>query len=283
MGWTDADTVKTHLLGLSAEGINIQMHELELTSLDNQQLPHNNLKVDSIKVAAMVEELPIGPVSITITDSAWTTTGSANLMRGRTLVATDQYGENRLVEGSDYAVNEEDGTIVLLPQKGGAGSLAVYVWILPLTVYEEGIDYEVEYARGMIQRVTGSDIEDPQRVFVWYSTAGASADDTVISLAIIEAEDKIAARLRDGYTTSSTDQGLITGATELSLSIICDDLALQVIAQATDSGADDRGRRMMDLSRRFEDRASGTLSRFLTQPLPGIATAKSNNAGGNGW
>jgi len=104
------------------------------------------------------------------------------------------------------------------------------------------------------------------QIYVDYQLTVGSGAELLIESAVAEAEDKIARRLKAGYSTSSTDQGLVTGATELALGIVCKGLAAQALSDGAPAAAV-RGNGWLKLATEFEASAAITLSPFLAFPV----------------
>ncbi|MBZ0266166.1 hypothetical protein K8I28_16030 [bacterium] len=268
MSWTDANTVKIHLLGFLVNGLEVVDHEITLEGSAEIQLPHRNLLSGSVRVAGLLAENPSGPEQLTLNGTSWQGLGVQNVLRNSVVLTDDLALSTRFIENVDFAVDAVGGKVKRLSGSSIGDGESVYVWFIPLTLYSNGSDYDVDLSAGTLERLVGGDIPDPATMLVSYEVNEAAVTDTLISEAIVEAEDKIAALLKLEYDTESSDQGLKTGATELTLAIISDSLALHSLGGGTDSHADDRARRLMELARRFELRAQATLSRFISQPLP---------------
>jgi hypothetical protein len=69
--------------------------------------------------------------------------------------------------------------------------------------------------------------------------------------------------LKDDYSASSTDQGLKTGATELTLAIVANAKAMDMMLKLPSDDADGAARQWRDMSMRYEAQAWRTLDRFL--------------------
>jgi hypothetical protein len=282
MGWTDATTVKLHLQAFSVDALAVPFHPVVFEGTEAVQLPHNTLAEGSVRVHAMLADNPVGPLELTLSGSSYSPLGYDACMPSSVVVAADDPPMIRYVEGLDYAV--DDGSAKIKRLEGGAipSGATVQVWLLPLTPFTEDIDFDVEHAEGLISRTAVSDLPDPARVLVSYSTSASGASGALIGQAIKEAESKITDRLRDGFDASSSDDGLVIGATELTIAILCDDLALRSLTGVGDNSADDRAKRFMELAVRYHERATSTLSRYLKAPLPASATVQSNSAPA-GW
>jgi hypothetical protein len=283
MSWTDADTVMTHLQAFSVDALTVRQIEVVLEGTDSVQLPHNTLDPATVQVATCAEGEPTGPASVALSGESWYPTGLGAVRSGSVVVAADGLAVQRLVLGVDYAVREEEGTIRRLPGGSIGDGETVQVWALPLTLLNDEVDYDLEAATGRIARVATGSLPDPARVLVSYATAAAGASSALVALAISEAEAKIAERLREEYSTASTEDGLVIGATELTVAQLCDDLALRALTGVGDASADDRARRYMELARRYEERASRTLSPYLRSPLPAASAPQANAARPTGW
>lgn len=257
--------------------------EIVLNGLNATQLPHANLLPGSLRLAALLVDQPLGAVSITLNGETWSDLGTMNLLPGSVAIPTDRELASFYVENADYAVDHDSGQLKRVAGSSIADGETVQAWFLPLTIFTEDTDYEVDTVRGLVKRITGTTLPDPARVLVNYTINGVTLADSLIEQAIIEAEDKIASRLRDEYSTESTDTGLITGATELVLSQVCDDLALQLLAVSGDNTADNRSRRYQELAQRYENRALATLARFLSQPIRSEGRKRSNPPAATGF
>lgn len=278
MSWTDATTVKLHLQAFSVDSLDVRFLPIILSGTDVVQLPHNTLADGSFTLHSMLAAEPSGPVDVTLTGTSWQTTGADAALPLSLVVAAADPPTSRYIEGVDYAVEDETARIKRIDSGAISSGATVKVWLLPLTAFVEGSDFELDTTSGQINRLDTGDLPDPARVYASYSTNASGASEALIGQAITEAERKILDHLRDGYDASSTDEGLTIGATELTLSILCDDLAMRALTGVGDPAADDRARRFMDLAVRFHQRAIATLSRFLKAPLPSVSTPQGNTS-----
>ena len=103
--------------------------------------------------------------------------------------------------------------------------------------------------------------------------------DQLIGEAITEAESKILSRLKSGFTAESSDQGLITGATELTLSIICRGLATRALSDGLPA-AEGRARAWRLVAEEYERNAYATLRPFLNSPMPTAGGKGANSSWG---
>lgn len=283
MSWTDADTIRVHLQALSVDALTVRFHPFQIAGTAAIQLPHAVLAREAVNLYRIVATYPTGPVEVTLAGTGWVSLGLGPLHPKSIVLAKGWTLEDRYIEGVDYAVDEVHGSVRRLESGSISAGATLKTWCLPLVELTEGTDYEVNYTAGTIKRLPEGDLPDPSWVLVNYTTTAAGAADELIGQAILEAEAKILDRLKDDYSASSTDTGLVIGATELTLSLLCDDMALRALAGVGDSSADNRARRFLELSRRYEERAISTLSKFLRLPLPAVSTRQSNVPSPSGW
>jgi len=274
MSWTDANLVKLHLQAFSVDALTVRLCPTILEGTDSTQLPHNTLSEGTLTIHQSLASGIAGPVSVTLTGTSWFATGYDAASPDSIVVSPTDPPLTRYIEGVDYAVDDVTAKIKRLDVGSITSGDTVQLWLIPLTLMDEDVDYSVNYASGTIARVVTGDLPDPARVYVSYSTSAAGATDALIGQVIQEAETKILERLREGYDESSTEDALTIGATELTVSTLCDDLALRSLTAVGDASADDRAKRFMELAVRYHERAISTLSRFLKQPLPSPVTLK---------
>jgi hypothetical protein len=117
----------------------------------------------------------------------------------------------------------------------GSGA-AVAVWYYAYRLYVEGVDFAVNYEKGTIRRIPSGAIEDGQTVFLDYQTLTGGFDDAQIGSAITEADDLVL-KLIDVSYQDSADQTLITAETYLALAILCRDKAAAALETTSVTGA----------------------------------------------
>ncbi len=263
MSWTTLTIARKHLQETStpATAIEDEVHVLSGTS--QVQLACASITSSSEEVKTIDLGSPYEAGTITLTGTAWSNLAHANLVPNSAVVAADAALNTVYVEGTDYVLDYELGKIKrvsgsAIPDGGG-----VKVWYFYYTVHTKDTDYQINYGTGKLNRIDGGAIADGSTVYVDYTTSAGTVTDDLINQAITEAEDKILARLNDGYSASSTDQGLITGATELTLSLVCSSKAMDVMLKLPSDEADGAAAQWRALSHRYEAQAWETLDRFL--------------------
>jgi len=283
MSWTDVDKVKTHLQAFCVDALKVRFFPLVLSGTDLVQLPNNTLMEASEKLYSLQSKSPSGPIEIELINTVWISIGSEAVFPDSVVVASEQYAKSRYIEGLDFAIDYENGKIKRFSSGDISSGDTVYCWFLPVNEFSRNIDYDLDEIAGKIKRIASGSIPDPGRVYISYSTSAAGATDALINLAINEAETKIIRRLSSDYSEESDDPSLIIGATEYTISLICDDMAVRALTSVGDSSADDRSRRFMELALRYESRALSTLSPFLRHPLPSTSKPGSNSSRINRW
>jgi hypothetical protein len=272
MSWTDIDTVKKHLMQSEVPIEKVENEEHTLWGTDPVQLnsavitPHS----EEVKTIDLIE--PYAEGGIILNSYNWRNLNHSDLVPGSVVVANNALRTTVYIEGTDYVVDYEEGKV----RRSAGGAIGdgamVYVWYLYYTIQVEDTDYTIDYDAGTITRIAGGGIADGGMVYVDYTTSASTVPDALITEAITEAEDKILNRLSAGYDAYSTDQGLVTGATELTISIICNAKAMDIMNRLHSSSSDDISGQWREMSLRYEKQAWKTLSRFLDQP--GIRAAR---------
>ena len=123
-------------------------------------------------------------------------------------------------ENIDYLIDYSAGTVARVD--GGAinpGS-EVIIWYLYYHVYQRGVDYYFDYERGRLRRMTSGSIEEGQELLVDYHLGSSEFSDSEIEQCISEAGSEILHMIDPEYH-ESTDPALQTAATCLTLAILC--------------------------------------------------------------
>ena len=278
MSWTDTNTIKKHLLQSQVIIAAVKGEEHTLWGTDPVQLRSALITEDSEEVKTIDLAVPYCPGSRVFSGTNWVNLEHADLVPNSVVVTSDQHRNTIFIEGEDYVVDYEQGRVRRTADSTITDGQTVYVWYLYFTVHTKDTDYTIDYETGVVARIDGAGIANGEKVFVDYSTSATTVSDSLIADAILQAEDKILARLADGYTASSTDQGLITGATELAVAVICNSKAMEIMNSLHTPAADDISRQWREMSRRYELQAWRTLSRFLKKPAVRSGTGRVNKS-----
>lgn len=280
MSWTDADTVRKHLQETSVAATVIENEEQVLYGTDEVQLAHKSITQDSEEVKTIDLASPYTAGAKILTGLNWTSLVHENLVPNSIVVTADQALDTVYIEGTDYVVSYEQGKLRRVTGTSIPDGGTVYVWYFYYTVHTRDTDYAIDYDSGTLNRIDGGAIADGSTVYVDYTTSAGTVADELINEAIIEAEDKILARLKDEYSSSSTDQGLTTGATELTLSIVCNAKAMDMMLKSPSDEADGAAEQWRAMSARYEEQAWETLDRFLKSRSRRTSTVKTNESWG---
>lgn len=278
MSWTDLATVRKHLQETSVAATVIENEEHTLTGTSEVQLEHKSITQNSEEVKTIDLVSPYDAGAKILTGTNWRTLEHDDLVPNSVVITADQALDTVYIEGTDYVVDYEQGKIKRVTGTSIPSEGTVYVWYFYFTVHVRDTDYEIGYDNGELNRIDGGSIADGSTVYVDYTTSAGTATDDLINEAITEAEDKILARLKDEYSSSSTDQGLKTGATELALSIICNAKAMDMMLKSPSDQADGAANQWRAMSLRYEEQAWETLDRFLKSRSRRGAVAKSNES-----
>jgi len=265
MAWTDSETVQKFLPGLVGGATNFRDIAITLDSEGNGRLPHTGIFSGSEVVKRISAEGVVGPEAVTLPAETWIELPDAALIPGE-LVAADGWRLTTVYsEGHDYLVDATLGKIRRVAGGAIGAGATVQVWYQKYDVLVKDLDYTINYSTGALSLCTGSALPPGVSLKVDYDLNSASAAEEVIPEAIVQAEDKIVRRLKSGYTSSSTDQGLITGATELTLAIVCRSLSVRALADGLPA-AQSRAKSWLELAVQFEKSASITLKPFMSVP-----------------
>lgn len=276
MSWTDTATIKKHLMQSDVAISTVENEEHTLWAEDEAQLHSAVITEASETIKTIDLNQPYEEGAKILSGTSWRTLSRAEITPGSMVVADDAIRSNIYIEGTDYVIDYDEGKI----RRVAGGSIAdggtVYVWYLYYTVHVKDTDYTIDYTDGSLARIAGGGIADGGIVYADYTTTASTIPDALISEAVTEAEDKILARLADGYDGSSSDQGLKTGATELAISIICNAKAMDIMNRLHSNDSDNMAEQWRELSERYARQAWETLSRFLSKPSLRAARTKIN-------
>ena len=281
MSWTTTTIVKKHLqdTGVSIDSV-VDEHHI-LTDEDSEQLAHAYITDHSEKVKTIDSNSPYSQGSVKISGTSWKSLDFEQIVPGTMVVADDTFLTTIYIEGVDYTIDYPNGKIRRDTGGGIGDGGTVYIWYQYYTVHTKDTDYTITEETGTIARIDGGGIANGSRVWVDYELDVGSVADSLIEQAIVEAEDKILTRLSSDYSGSSTDQGLKTGATELTLSVVTREMAAEAMRTYPSSKAAALSEQWRKLSIRFEQQAWKTLSMFLATPVVRGARVYTNPSFGN--
>ena len=277
MSWTNSTTVKKHLFDLDKLTVDYADVKVKFEATGVADLPHKGLVSGSEVVKTLASFEPVSDPAIILNGENWTNLTYSKLHPDE-IVLTDDDGLETLYRlDTDYAVDFVNGKVRRIDSGGIGDGSSVSVYYLRYSTMVKDTDYTIDYDSGQVTVKAGGALEPDTEIWLDYQLSAASGADQLIDEAITEAEDKILANLKDEYDASSTDQGLKTGAAELTMAVVCRGLASRALSDGLTS-AEGRARGWRDLSIQYELAAWRTLRSFLKAPQIAAGSKKSNQS-----
>jgi len=276
MSFTDTTTVKKHLMQSDVAAASVENEQHTLWNTASVQLNSAVITEDSEKVKTIDISAPYEAGGKVLSGTSWRSLDHEEIVPNSVVAADDALRSTIYTEGEDYIIDYDQGRIRRISGGAIGDGDTVYIWYLYYTVHTADTDYTIDYDAGTIARIDTGAIADGEIVYADYTTTASSVPDALIEEAITEAEDKIIARLSDSYSSSSTDQGLTTGAVELAIAIIANAKAMNIMNRLQSADADDMAEQWRAMSHRYENQAWETLSRFLKKPAVRSAKTQIN-------
>ncbi len=180
-----------------------------------------------------------------------------DLALGTVVCAVDSSLSVIYQEHIDYSIDYEDGTILRIDSGSILSGAEVVVWYLHYRIYLKGVDYSFDYSRGRMRRLTSGAIEDGQELLIDYSLGSSEFSDSEIDQCIAEGESEVVTLIKPEYHDSD-DPALQTAATWMTLSLLCRNSAGMIGENTGFSQADS----WMDLSRSYRETAMKLLTWF---------------------
>lgn len=162
-------------------------------------------------------------------------------------------------ENIDFAVDYIAGAIRRIDSGSILSGSTVTVWYLHYRLYQRGIDYMIDYERGRLMRLVSGAIEEGQELLVDYRLGSTEFSDSEIDQCMAEADSEIT-QIIDPAFRESTDPALQTAATCLTLAYLCRNTAGMTAAGPADS--DRYVSVWMDLAQSYRETALRLLAWF---------------------
>ena len=277
MSWTDSTTIKKHLFDIDKLPTQYTDVELKLDAGGEGSLPHKGIVSGSEKIKQILSMTPTKQSSVTLNGETWMQLSYDNLVPNEIAVSDDDDLSTIYQLDKDYAFDPENGKVRRIAGGGISDGYSVTINYLRYAVKVKNTDYTINYETGTLSVKTDGSLEPETTILADYQVSVESGVDQLISEAITEAEDKILANLKSEYDGGSSDQGIKTGATELTLAIICRGLASRALLDGMTS-AEHRSRGWRDLAEQYELAAWRTLRPFLKSPMPVKGAKKTNQS-----
>jgi len=263
MAFTTLSIIKKHLLSGVVAGLRVEDHVVQLNGTDEVELPHHGLIEKSEAVKWIVEMKPEreGPVQLTGTD--WVSLAHAFLVPGSVLLTLSDALATLYTEEVDFQTDAAGGCIRRVETGGIPDLQPVLAFYLYYRLFEADSDYIMDYVAGTLRRASESSIPDGAHLFVDYEAMAGSLTDELILQAIDDVQDRIVRALAPGYSNSSTDHGLQTGATQLVLAVLARAMATEQLARRLITDSAERAREWQKMTDSFEAQGWRILRPFL--------------------
>lgn len=264
MSFTNIDLVKKHILEHSVGTTKVENVSCHLSGEIPFQLPHINILQDTEKVKGKEQNAPTQE-NINFSSADTISLLHQELIPDTVVVAKDSSLGQIYVENIDYSIDYDNGKIIRIPDGSITPGSEVVIWYLFFRIYTKDTDYRIDYDKGQIKRISSGEIEDGQWVLADYTVEFGYLGDEVIANAMVEANDKILNIIDPSYS-NSTDQSLVTAETYLTVSILCNIKALEVMTQIPGSVAKSLSLAWSNMSSAYRDRALDLLKKFRKDP-----------------
>ena len=190
----------------------------------------------------------------------------SELVNDSVVAAKDQSLTQVYQENIDYRVDYSLGTITRI--EGGAiesGQKAA-VWYYYFTLYTRGVDYAIDYNSGNIRRLPDGALEDGQVVRIDYEVETGEFVDDIVARAIEEAHADLMGRVDDKYADSPDDL-LEVAETYLALEILSRIKGLEVLQSEfiDPTSRNSISADYLDLGRSYGEQAARLLEPYLKE------------------
>jgi hypothetical protein len=188
------------------------------------------------------------------------------IIPGTLVCARDSSLSKVYQENIDFVVDYAVGTIGRLNDGGIDSGDAIIIWYQRYHLYQRDIDYAVDYEQGRMRRIASGGIALGQEVLVDYQLGITPLADDEIEQGIADAEAEIFHTIAPDCR-ESTDPALQTAATFLTLSLLCRNAA----GLAASGGASSQTQLSfwLELSKSYRETAEHLLTWFR-QPVSGL-------------
>ncbi len=227
MSFTNISLVKKHIsehrLGISE----MENHPCHLSGDSPVKLPDSNVQVGSEKIKGKEILSPVQEgVSFLSGDTIQLL--HSELILDTVVVTSDSSLGKIYVENIDYSIDYENGKLTRISSGSISALSSVVIFYLYYRVYQKDIDYKLDFQKGELTRIASGAIEDGQWVLLDYKVEYGFLNDETIAQAMAEANERILKFIDPSYYESE-DQGLVIAETCLSVSILCDIKAVEVL------------------------------------------------------
>jgi uncharacterized protein (DUF779 family) len=227
MSFTNISLVKKHISEHHLGVFEMENHPCHLTGSSPVKLPDSNIQVGSEKVKG--KEI-LSPVKEEVSFLSGDTIQllHSELILDTVVVASDSSLGQVYVENIDYSIDYDNGKLTRISSGSILALSSGVIFYLYYRVYQRDTDYELDFQKGELTRIASGSIEDGQWVLLDSKVEYGFLNDETIAQAIAEANERILKFIDSSYYESE-DQGLVTTETYLSVSILCDIEAVEVL------------------------------------------------------
>jgi hypothetical protein len=263
MAFTTLSIIKKHLLSSGFLRLRVEEHVVQLNGTDEVELPHHGLieKSEAVKWIAELKPTREGPVQLTGTD--WVSLNYGYLVPNTVVLSLSDALTTLYTEEVDFQTDVTEGRIRRVETGEIPDLQPVFAFYLRYRLFESDTDFIMDYTAGTLRRVSGGTIPDGAHLFVDYETIAGSVTDELILQAIDDVQDRIVRALAQGYSGSSSDHGLQTGATLLVLAVLARAMATEQLARRLITDSAERAREWQKLTDAFEAQGWRILRPFL--------------------
>ncbi|MDD4050782.1 MAG: hypothetical protein PHR28_02630 [candidate division Zixibacteria bacterium] len=188
------------------------------------------------------------------------------IIPGTVVCARDSSLSRVYQENVDFVVDYAAGTIGRLDAGGIDSGDAIIIWYQYYQIYQRDVDYTIDYEQGRMRRIAAGGIALGQEVLVDYQLGITPLADEEIEQGITDAEAEIVHAIAPEYR-ESTDPALQTAATFLTLSLLCRNAAGLAASGGTSSQT--QLSFWLELSKSYRETAERLLTWFR-QSVPGL-------------
>jgi hypothetical protein len=189
-----------------------------------------------------------------------------NLVPGSFALGSDDRLSIFYYEGIDFIVSYTEGTITRIAGGNIISGSSVVAFYCQFVDYTVDVDYDVDRGNGTITRIPTGIIPLGSLVYVNYTLSGELPESSMIGQGITDAEGMIIDKLSSEYSASSTDQGLVTGATFLAVSYICFAMSSKNLSLNINNTTNNAAQAWINLGLQYFNIAFKALSKYLKSP-----------------
>jgi len=207
-------------------------------------------------------------LTITLTDGA-TIIAAAPLAAGSVVVAGDSSLGTVYQENLDYVIDYPGASLYI--KEGGSLTVgdSVVVWCHPFVLYAAGSDYQLRAVSGELRRLPSGTISANETVYLDYTPLSGTHDESLVRAAVLEANGLVAAEV-DPDGSFGADPVLQAAATYVALAVICRSSAAGALSTI---GADRSAAAWMNLAEQYGREAEKRLRSFRP-PVTGPAAPR---------